>query len=172
MAERTIWVKCPECGHAWQIRVTRQNKKGEGAYYGSQIKKLTPQHQLIIDVLKFENVYEDIVGLPWHKIYPLCRETAINRQMKIPTSKGLSGRLSELVGAGIVETAPNPNIIDLKDRDSMQFRHRNRKEQVYWLHREEGPVQTKIVQERESDPLDSVARALGFGPEPEGGLPP
>jgi hypothetical protein len=76
------------------------------------------------------------------------------------------------VGAGIVETAPNPNIIDLKDRDSMQFRHRNRKEQVYWLHREEGPVQIKIVQERESDPLDSVARALGFGPESEGGSPP
>jgi hypothetical protein len=141
---RTIEVHCPcGCDHWFKVQIDRQNRKGEGAYYSSRMTKLSPQHQLILDVFSFFNVSDELVGWPWHRVYRECAETAKMREMRIPTSKGLSGRLSELVGAKLVECT-TPNEIELRDAETMQFRHRNRKEQVYWLKREERPMQVKL----------------------------
>jgi len=56
----------------------------------------------------------------WLKTRRFCKDT----KTAIPTKGGLSGRLSELSGLGLVASAPNET--ELVDAPTMQFRARHK----------------------------------------------
>jgi hypothetical protein len=46
-----VMVRCPRCGHRFVAEVPREREKGGGAHYADKIKKLSPLHVEILQVL-------------------------------------------------------------------------------------------------------------------------
>ena len=94
-----ISVKCPYCGKEFVVKVPRERPKGAGAHYGREIKKLTPLHEEILIVLYERGAFysKGGRGLPKRTIGAILAE----RGRRV-SGNSLSGRLSELAGAGYV----------------------------------------------------------------------
>jgi len=113
-----ISVKCPYCGKEFVVKVPRERKKGMGAHYGQEIKKLTPLHEEILLVLYERRA---IYG-GRRRGLPKCTIGAIlaDRGRRV-SGNSLSGRLSELAGAGYVMCERGEvRIFDIKSR---QYRY-------------------------------------------------
>jgi len=88
-----VWVKCPRCGHYFEVDLT----KGKGAYYTK--KDFTPSHlhEEILKAIKII-VSHKLNGATKQEIENYLKNKGINI-----SGNSLSGRLSELLGAGYVE---------------------------------------------------------------------
>jgi arginine repressor len=88
-----VWVKCPKCGHYFEVDLT----KGKGAYYTK--KDFTPSH-LHEEILKAIRIIvsHKLNGATKQEIENYLKNKGINI-----SGNSLSGRLSELLGAGYVE---------------------------------------------------------------------
>ncbi|MGC9182233.1 hypothetical protein [Thermogladius sp.] len=86
-----IKVRCPRCGYEFYVNVSRGNPKGSGAYYGKRIERLTPTHKAILEVLREHGPSTK------KRIGAILAEKGIRL-----SGNSLSGRLSELLGAGYV----------------------------------------------------------------------
>mgnify|MGYP000188543945 FL=1 len=89
---RHIRVMCPKCGHIFYVDVSFERRKGTGAHYARQIKKLSPLHEEILQLLAE---------------YGPCTKRRLGgllaqRGRRI-SGNSLSGRLSELLGMGLVK---------------------------------------------------------------------
>jgi len=85
-------VRCPKCGHRFVVKVPREAPKGWGAHYADKIKKLSPLHVEILQVLAEQG------PLTKSRIGAILAE----RGRRV-SGNSLSGRLSELAGLGYVE---------------------------------------------------------------------
>ena len=108
---------CPECGYA-TIFFPRHGKRGEGAHYGNRISKLDRTHELALGILKEAGAVDYQHGLGLSQIWKIAWD---RRQLSgfVPTKQGISGRLSELAGLGMVKTQSH---VQLVDSESMSFR--------------------------------------------------
>ncbi|RLE86802.1 MAG: hypothetical protein DRJ67_06355 [Thermoprotei archaeon] len=89
---RRIRVVCPYCKQAFYVDVPLERRKGAGAHYAKQIKKLSPLHEEILQLLAE---------------YGPCTKRRLGgllaqRGRRI-SGNSLSGRLSELLGMGLVK---------------------------------------------------------------------
>jgi hypothetical protein len=98
----------------------RHGKRGTGAHYADRIKQLGNMHKLALDVMQIHDVRNYETGMGLTSLWKLVRQHAINTDQPIPTKQGLSGRLSELQGLGMVRSENNQ--IRLVDSASQQFR--------------------------------------------------
>ena len=110
--------RCPQCGYAATF-FPRHGKRGEGAHYGNRIAKLTATHRLALDALYFKGAKTYETGMGLTELWKIARDFAIAKGNRIPTKQGISGRLSELCGMGMVRTQSH---VQLVDQESMQFR--------------------------------------------------
>jgi hypothetical protein len=104
-----VMVKCPKCGHRFVVEVPREREKGEGAHYAEKIKKLSPLHEEILQILALYG------PLTKAKIGGILAE----RGRRV-SGNSLSGRLSELAGLGLVECRYTK--VKLYDAKTMRFR--------------------------------------------------
>jgi hypothetical protein len=88
-------VICKNCGV--EIEVPTINRKGQGAAYAGQIKTLGPMRTTILEILS------DVGADSMHKSVPkkLIAAKVYDKGIKI-SGNALSGRLSELLGMGLV----------------------------------------------------------------------
>jgi len=106
---KTIVVRCPHCGHVFTVDIIRENPKGRGAHYASQIEVLSPLHMEILCILA-----ETGPGIK-KRIGAVLAERGHS-----VSGNSLSGRLSELRGLGLV--AMRYEEVKVYDKRSMQFR--------------------------------------------------
>jgi hypothetical protein len=104
-----VMVKCPKCGHKFVVEVPREQKKGEGAHYAEKIRKLSPLHEEILEILALHG------PLTKAKIGGILAD----RGRRV-SGNSLSGRLSELAGLGLVECKYTE--VRLYDAKTMKFR--------------------------------------------------
>ena len=81
-------VRCPRCGCEFEVDLT----KGKGAHYAQEIRKLSPLHLDILEIL-------DLHG-------PCTKKrlgAILAEKGRRVSGNSLSGRLSELLGMGLVE---------------------------------------------------------------------
>ena len=105
----TVMVRCPKCGHRFVVRVPRERPKGEGAHYAEKIKKLSPLHEEILQILALYG--------------PLTKSRLggiLAERGRRVSGNSLSGRLSELAGLGLVECEYAE--VKLYDAKTMKFR--------------------------------------------------
>jgi len=105
----TVMVRCPKCGHRFVVRVPRERPKGEGAHYAEKIKKLSPLHEEILQILALYG--------------PLTKSRLggiLAERGRRVSGNSLSGRLSELAGLGLVECKYAE--VKLYDAKTMKFR--------------------------------------------------
>jgi len=125
MEETTKIVECPHCHHRFPvklpIRILRESPKGAGAHYGHRIRRLGPLHRAIINTIReHSRNYQTqdgsfVRGLTKREIsYWLHREG-----WKV-SGNSISGRLSELRGAGILNVRRVR--VKLYDRERMRYR--------------------------------------------------
>lgn len=86
-----VFVRCPRCGHVFEVNV--EQRKGRGAHYGEEIKRLGRIHVAVLQVLAERN--------SWMTKKAIGAALA-ERGLRV-SGNSLSGRLSELLGAGYVE---------------------------------------------------------------------
>src|SRR5438876_635581 len=117
-------VTCPcGCNYSFEVEVQRHAPRGSGAHYGNRISKLNRTHELALGILKEAGAVDYQHGLGLSQIWKI----AWNRREQsgfVPTKQGISGRLSELQGLGMVKSQHNH--VELVDRESMQFRDKER----------------------------------------------
>jgi len=104
-----VMVKCPKCGHTFIVEVPREREKGEGAHYAEKIRKLTPLHEEILEILALYG--------------PLTKSRLggiLAERGRRVSGNSLSGRLSELAGLGLVECKYAK--VKLYDVKTMKFR--------------------------------------------------
>ncbi|SRR5712692_3053538 len=109
---------CPNCGMTIECDTPRHGKRGEGAWYSQKIKKLSQGHTLALEILKGHDSYETGLGLT--DVWKKTRDYCLQNNLRVPTKQGMSGRLSELAGLGMVRSENNQ--IRLVDSESHQFR--------------------------------------------------
>jgi len=88
---RRMRVVCPYCHQPFYIDVSVERTKGSGAHYASEIKRLTPLHEEILQVLA------ECGPSTKRRIGAILAE----RGRRV-SGNSLSGRLSELLGLGLV----------------------------------------------------------------------
>jgi hypothetical protein len=104
-----VMVKCPKCGHTFIVEVPREREKGEGAHYAEKIRRLTPLHEEILEILALYG--------------PLTKSRLggiLAERGRRVSGNSLSGRLSELAGLGLVECKYTK--VKLYDAKTMKFR--------------------------------------------------
>ena len=89
-------VICPNCGAG--IEVQAINRKGQGAAYAGQIKTLGPMRITILEILSDVGAISMQTSIPKKFIGAMI----FNKGIKI-SGNALSGRLSELLGMGLVK---------------------------------------------------------------------
>jgi len=109
--------QCPECGYATTF-FPRHGKRGEGAHYGNRISRLNRTHELALGILKEAGAVDYQHGLGLSQIWKIAWNKRESSGF-VPTKQGISGRLSELAGLGMVKTQSH---VQLVDSGSMQFR--------------------------------------------------
>ena len=105
-----VLARCPHCGHTFEIEVSQ--KKGRGAHYGREIEKLGFLHIKILEILE-----DNLQGLTKREISRILYEEGYKY-----SGNSISGRLSELLGAGLVEM--RYGIIELFDKREKKWRPR------------------------------------------------
>ena len=114
----TYLVRCPKCGHKFLVEVKREMKKGRGAWYSFKIKKLTPLHEEILLVLYERRA---IYGGRRRGLTKRTIGAILADRGRRVSGNSLSGRLSELAGAGYVMCERGEvRIFDIKSR---QYRY-------------------------------------------------
>jgi repressor of nif and glnA expression len=106
-------VRCPKCGHRFVVEVPRERPKGEGAHYADKIKKLSPLHVEILQILAEKG--------------PLTKARLggiLAERGRRVSGNSLSGRLSELAGLGYVECEYTK--VKLYDAKTMTFRFKRK----------------------------------------------
>jgi hypothetical protein len=106
----TVVVRCPKCGHRFVVRVPREKPKGAGAHYAEKIRKLSPLHEEILQILALHG--------------PLTKSRLggiLAERGRRVSGNSLSGRLSELAGLGLVECEFAE--VRLYDAETMKFRY-------------------------------------------------
>ena|SRR2546422_598574 len=111
-------LKCPNCGYATTF-FPRHAPRGSGAHYSHRIMKLNRSHELALEVLKTQHATNYESGLTLSQVWLRAREICNDKKIRWPTKQGLSGRLSELTGLGMVKTQGH---VQLVDPESYQFR--------------------------------------------------
>jgi len=106
---KTVVVRCPHCGHTFTVDILRENPKGRGAHYASQIEVLSPLHMEILKILA------QVGPATKRRIGAILAE----RGHKV-SGNSLSGRLSELRGLGLISMRYEE--VKVYDRKTMQFR--------------------------------------------------
>jgi hypothetical protein len=104
-----VMVRCPKCGHKFVVEIPREREKGEGAHYAEKIRKLSPLHIEILQLLAEKE------SLTKARIGGILAE----RGRRV-SGNSLSGRLSELAGLGYVECEYTE--VKLYDAKTMKFR--------------------------------------------------
>lgn len=106
---KVIKVRCPRCGFTFIHEVSRERPKGAGAWYGREITRLTELHEEILRVLYEEgpSTKRRLGGL------------LADRGRRV-SGNSLSGRLSELAGAGYVRCEWTE--VRVYDEEARQFR--------------------------------------------------
>lgn len=108
-----VMVRCPKCGHRFVVEVPRERPKGEGAHYADKIKKLSPLHVEILQILAEKG--------------PLTKARLggiLAERGRRVSGNSLSGRLSELAGLGYVECEYTK--VKLYDAKTMTFRFKRK----------------------------------------------
>jgi len=89
-------IYCPNCGSP--VEVPTINRKGQGASYASQIKTLGRARTMILEILAEEGAMNASLSVPKKRIAAKIYE----RKVKM-CGNAISGRLSELLGMGLVK---------------------------------------------------------------------
>ena len=124
---RVVWieVKCPNCGKTFSLNLDIPSQpKGVGAHYARKIKKLSPLHRQILEILK---KYGE---LPKWRIGRILFEEYGRRV----SGNSLSGRLSELLGMGLVSCKRT----EVRVYDKKQQKYRFVKKPVWSIRRDVG----------------------------------
>jgi len=129
MTRRKVTVMCPHCKLSFDVMLTRQNAKGEGAHYAKEMTDLADIHRTILQQAKLINAHSIETGVTAERLFHEVREALQRRGEHWPGDHAFSGRMSELVGHGDLKS--DVVRIELKDPATMQFRPRS--EIVYWL---------------------------------------
>ncbi len=95
----------------------KTNKKGEGASYSKELT-LNRTHWAILEVLQRRD------GLTKSEITKILNETAQKEKLPFVAGCSISGRLSELCGAGLIRMQYKK--VELRDFASKQFRFRKK----------------------------------------------
>ena len=88
-----VLVKCPHCGHVFEVPM----RKGQGAYYTVAEFHPTELHTLIMQAIR------DIVSRTGRGALKTEIERWLLARGRHVSGNSVSGRLSELLGAGYVE---------------------------------------------------------------------
>jgi len=125
LTEATKIVECPHCHYRFTIklpvRILRESPKGAGAHYGHKIRKLSPLHKTIIQVIKDHS--REYVTQNGSTVKGLTKREIsywIHKQGLKVSGNSISGRLSELRGAGILSVRRVR--VRLFDRETMRYR--------------------------------------------------
>ncbi len=102
-------MRCPKCGHIFSVEILRENPKGAGAHYSRDLKKLSETHERILFVL-YNNG-----PMPKRRISKILHDMGY-----VITGNELSGRLSELAGAGYAKFEKVS--VRVLDEEAKQFR--------------------------------------------------
>ena len=105
-------VRCPRCGHVFEVDMS----KGKGAHYAAEIQRLSELHMLILEILKTHGPCTK------RRLGALLAE-----QGRRVSGNSLSGRLSELLGLGLVEVTRT----QVKEYDPAEKRFRFVKKPVW-----------------------------------------
>jgi len=132
---KKIRVVCPYCHQAFYVDVPLARSKGSGAHYAKEISKLSPLHLEILEILA-ENG-----PLTKRKLGAL-----LAKRGRRVSGNSLSGRLSELLGMGLVRCY-RTEVREI-DPETKQFRFVKK---PVWEITEEGA--RYIVQRAGLDPL-------------------
>jgi|SRR6267378_30886 len=98
----------------------RHNPRGTGAHYSGRIRKLGRGHELALEVLREKHADTFQAGLTLSQVWLQAKDICTVKNLRWPTKQGLSGRLSELQGLGLVRSENNQ--IRLMDQQSQQYR--------------------------------------------------
>jgi DNA-binding transcriptional ArsR family regulator len=114
-----VIVRCPSCGHAFQVDL----RKGKGAHYTRGGFTPTRLHEEIMRAIR-TIVSQKMEGATKKEIEAYLRSKGISI-----SGNSLSGRLSELLGAGLVEVLYTQ--VRVYDEKTRQYRFR--KTPVWYL---------------------------------------
>lgn len=114
-----MWVRCPYCGRWFEVNM----EKGKGAYYTRRDFRPTGLHKLILRAVK-EIVASKQGGATKQEIERWLGE----RGRKI-SGNSLSGRLSELLGAGYLEV----QYTEVRLYDEASKKYRFKKTPIWFL---------------------------------------
>ncbi|MCW4018074.1 MAG: replication-relaxation family protein [Candidatus Bathyarchaeota archaeon] len=96
----------------------KTNPKGRGAHYGETMKALNPTHIAVLKMLSKHG------GLTKAQVTQHLNDEADANNLRFVAGCTISGRLSELCGAGLVKMQYEK--VEVTDYDSMQFRFKKR----------------------------------------------
>jgi DNA-binding HxlR family transcriptional regulator len=105
-------VRCPRCGFTFEVDMS----KGKGAHYAAEIQRLSELHLLILEILKTHG--------------PCTKKrlgALLAEQGRRVSGNSLSGRLSELLGLGLVEVTRT----QVREYDPAEKRYRFVKKPVW-----------------------------------------
>jgi hypothetical protein len=114
-----VWVRCPRCGHYFEVNMS----KGKGAYYTR--KDFTPSN-LHVEIMK---AIRTIVSQKMNGATRRDIETYLRGKGLRISGNALSGRLSELLGAGYLDIEYTQ--VKVYDERTKQFRFK--KTPVWYL---------------------------------------
>src|SRR5882672_5921532 len=109
---------CPNCGMSISCDTPRHGPRGSGAHYADRIRKLNRTHNHAQVALEGHDSFDRGLGLT--EVWKRVREYCLANNFRVPTKQGMSGRLSELAGLGMVRSENNQ--IRLTDQQSQQYR--------------------------------------------------
>jgi hypothetical protein len=105
-----VWVKCPKCGHIFEVPM----RKGQGAYYTVAEFHPTELHVLVMQAIR------DIVREKGRGATKTEIERWLLARGRRVSGNSVSGRLSELLGAGYVEVEYTK--VQVYDEKTRRFR--------------------------------------------------
>ena len=138
MALKTISVPCQKCGFVNMVQVSRKNYPGTGAHYAKQIKKLGNLQKEIIEVLRKGNALSRTTSMTRKEVGQILNRTREEKNERYVHVGSIIGRMSELLGLGIVRMAYGK--VDMVDVDQMKMRQP--KTPVWWL---DAPKWTELI---------------------------
>jgi len=105
-----VLVRCPKCGHVFEVPM----RKGQGAYYTAADFHPTELHEMVMLAIR------DIVSRTGRGAMKTEIERWLLARGRRVSGNSVSGRLSELLGAGYVEVEYTR--VQVYDEKSKKFR--------------------------------------------------
>ena len=144
------------------VGIPHQNKKGTGAHYVGRIRRLGRGRAEALIALQDSKAYDYASGMTTDAVARFVRETREIEHIPVAATFDLAhsigGRLSELLGLGLVQSATN--VVAMKDYDEQKFRTGDGRGEQRWFLTAAGMA---MVPEEDKDPHEVL---LSYGARP------